>query len=149
MTAPTTSEIGAASAGASDGFGGLAPQVMFELLNSCKDGVVVTDPLGRIVFFNHGAEEIFGYDEVQVRGRNISVLLPDGARRRHPELIARFAAGEDATWSMDSRRRLRGRRHDGTQFPASITVMKTTTSCGRTYMAAIVRDVSDVIAEQD
>jgi two-component system sensor histidine kinase PilS (NtrC family) len=41
-----------------------------EILRHLKSGVITIDAMGRIVYFNRAAEEILGYSEEQVKGRD-------------------------------------------------------------------------------
>lgn len=59
------------------------------MLLACPDGVVVTDPGERIVLYTGAAEEIFGFEPVEVLGKDISVLF--GAREPDRELRERMA----------------------------------------------------------
>ena len=47
------------------------------LLKVINDGVIVTDLEGKIVFWNNGAGQIFGYKESEVLGKNLSFLYPE------------------------------------------------------------------------
>ena len=47
------------------------------VIDAAVDGIIVIDSRGRVEAFNHAAEQMFGYQEAEVLGRNVSVLMPD------------------------------------------------------------------------
>jgi len=63
------------------------------ILNTTVDGIIVIDAMGAIEAFNRGAQELFGYREDEVLGRNVSLLMPapdheqreDGQAREHQQ----------------------------------------------------------------
>ena len=52
------------------------------LLNLCREAVVVTDMEDRILFWNTGAEQMYGYLAEEARGQKRSELLPEAAQSR-------------------------------------------------------------------
>ncbi len=81
------------------------------ILSSVKDCVIVTDLEGRIIYFNQGAEELFGYSAAEMMGKTPAVLYPEpeGAPVRLANRFGEIMAGRDfiAEWE--------GRRKDGTR----------------------------------
>ncbi|MGB7062268.1 MAG: ATP-binding protein [Candidatus Zixiibacteriota bacterium] len=57
-----------------------------EILIHLKSGLITIDAAGRIVYFNRAAEEILGYSEADVKGRNCR----DAFRQRMPQLAERI-----------------------------------------------------------
>jgi PAS domain-containing protein len=53
-----------------------ATQILSAIVASAVDGIIVIDARGRIEAFNPAAERLFGYEEAQVLGRNVSMLMP-------------------------------------------------------------------------
>ncbi len=45
------------------------------IINNMVDGVIMLDPVGNIISFNHAAEVIFGYTAIEIIGNNINSLL--------------------------------------------------------------------------
>ncbi|MFQ5747955.1 MAG: PAS domain S-box protein, partial [Planctomycetota bacterium] len=60
------------------------------ILDSVVDGVVLIDDKGRILSFNPAAERIFGFQQDEVLGRNVSVLMPFPDRDHHDEYLAAY-----------------------------------------------------------
>lgn len=72
-----------------------APEVAFSgdhalhLLQGVSDGTVVIDTRNNIVFFNAAAEALWGYQQADVIGHNVAMLLPSGMRSEHDAFISR------------------------------------------------------------
>ena len=54
-----------------------------QLLMAIGDGVVVADADGKIVFWNPGAEHIFGFTEGDAIGQTLDLIAPERQRQRH------------------------------------------------------------------
>jgi PAS domain S-box-containing protein len=112
---------------------------MAEILDIAEDGVVTVDRDRRIVLFNRGAAKIFGYQPAEVLGHPLEDLLPERYRPAHPAQVASFVGGPDVSRIMGERRVVAGRRKDGTEFPAEVTISKLEHG-GEPLLTAIVRD---------
>lgn len=55
------------------------------LLRDAGDGIVVAGPDGAILFWNRGAERIFGHTEEEALGRSLDLIVPERFRERHWE----------------------------------------------------------------
>ena len=53
------------------------------LLNSASDAVIATDSEGRIIFWNPGAERIFGFSADEAVRRSLDLIIPENLRARH------------------------------------------------------------------
>jgi PAS domain S-box-containing protein len=53
------------------------------LLNSASDAIVATDREGRIMFWNPGAERIFGFTAAESAGQSLDLIIPENLRARH------------------------------------------------------------------
>jgi PAS domain S-box-containing protein len=47
------------------------------------DAIIAADNVGKIFFWNPGAERIFGYSSADAVGRSLDIIIPDRLRRRH------------------------------------------------------------------
>jgi two-component system sensor kinase FixL len=91
------------------------------LLDTTPDGVVMFDRDGRIECLNRAAEQLFDYDEQELLGRDIGILMTDVDRAEHETYLARCERPPDL---RDSRagRDVVARRRDGTTFPVCLSV---------------------------
>jgi two-component system sensor kinase FixL len=91
------------------------------ILNTTVDGIIVIDAKGTIEAFNRGAQELFGYPEDEVIGRNVRLLMPSPQHEQHDQYLARYIATGDAR-IIGSGREVQGRRRDGGVFPVHLSV---------------------------
>ena len=112
-----------------------------QLLEAAPDAMIGVDAAGSIVFANGQAEMLFGYPRAQLLGETIEMLVPERYRGEHPERRAGYAV-EPRTRPMGAGLELFGRRKDGSEFPAEISLSSIETESG-TLATAAVRDVSE------
>lgn len=87
------------------------------LLDFIGQAVIVTDPEGRITYWNRAATELYGWEREEVMGRSVvEVTVPEDAEDEASEILATLPAG--GTWSGE----FRVQRKDGTTFPVLTTV---------------------------
>lgn len=111
------------------------------LTETAVDGIVVAGEDGRIIEWNEGAREIFGYRKSEALGERVVMLMPERYRERHREGMERAArTGEGRLLGRTVE--LEGLDRDGEEFPIELAL--STWSAGETrYFTAIIRDVSD------
>jgi two-component system sensor kinase FixL len=91
------------------------------ILNMTVDGIIVIDAKGRIEAFSRGAQDLFGYHEEEVLGRNVSILMPSPHHEQHDTYLERYLTTGDAK-IIGIGREVTGRRRDGTVFPVQLSV---------------------------
>lgn len=64
-------------------------------LKSINDAVIGSSMEGSIISWNKGAERIFGYTAEEVKGKNLSILVPPYYPNEMPELLDKVLNGED------------------------------------------------------
>ena len=106
------------------------------------DAIITIDEEQRIVFFNQGAEAIFGYLADEIIGQPLTILLPEAARGMHMEHVQYFAETEVRARHMGARRSIEGRRKNGEIFPAEASISQMTIGSRRFFNAAL-RDVTE------
>lgn len=99
------------------------------ILDNIADGVIAIDPQGAIGIFNPMAEQIFGYQESEVLGKNIGILLTD------------LGTGEDSAIGVGTRE-VAGMRKSGATFQVDLTVCETGNKSNPGFVA-IVRDITE------
>jgi PAS domain S-box-containing protein len=114
-----------------------------QILQIAADAIVTVDEDQRIVHFNRGAEQIFGYENEEVLGRPLGDLLPTRFRVSHVGHVASFGQSAETARLMGHRREVFGLRKDGSEFPAEASILKLDAADGRRLYTAVVRDVTD------
>jgi PAS domain S-box-containing protein len=108
---------------------------------STRDGIVSADGNGRIIFWNAGAEAIFGHTSAEIVGRQLTDLMPERYRDAHRAGIARFLATGEGRLT-GSTVEVEGLRGDGSEFPVELSLGSWTHN-GQTCFTGVVRDMSD------
>ncbi|MBI3047621.1 MAG: PAS domain S-box protein [Acidobacteria bacterium] len=120
--------------------GNHAAQVLAAIIDSAVDGIIVIDAQGRIETFNPAAERLFGYQESEVIGRNVSMLMPSPYREEHDGYVARYLATGEAK-IIGIGREVHAKRRDGTIFPVHLAVGEMTVD-GERKFTGIIHDLS-------
>jgi PAS domain S-box-containing protein len=112
------------------------------LLDVAEDGIVTVNERQRIVLFNRGAERIFGLSRSEALGQSLDMIIPARFVPVHAKHVENFARSDmDSRW-MGERSEVYGRRKDGSEFPADVSISKLAVK-GKMYLTAIVRDVTE------
>jgi len=113
-----------------------------DILDITEDGIVTVDARQVIVLFNRGAARLFGYEPAEVVGRPLITLIPPRFRDAHADQVAEFGRAPEPARVMGERRSVWGRRKDGSEFPAEVSISKLEAD-GEMLFTAIVRDVTE------
>jgi hypothetical protein len=111
------------------------------LLEAAPDAMLGVDVDGRIVMVNSQAEKLFSYTRDELLGQPVEILVPEAVRNLHPRHRTRYFASP-TTRPMGVGLELAGRRRDGSEFPAEISLSALEGEEGRLVTAA-VRDVTE------
>ncbi len=117
------------------------------LLESAPDAMVIVDRAGKIQLVNAQTEKMFGYSREELLGQQVEVLVPQRFQDEHV-VHRKVYAHSPRPRSMRAGLDLYGRRKDGTEFPAEISLNPLETEEG-TLVSSAIRDVSErkLIAE--
>ena len=111
---------------------------VFEYL---PDAVLLTDRRGVISGANGQAAALFGYGPAELTGKEIDLLVPERLRELHRGDRARYYNSMSVR-AMGAGREFAGRRKDGSEFPADISLSPFETP-GGTIIISVVRDVTE------
>lgn len=109
--------------------------------DSQNDAIITADGYGNIVFWNRGAELIFGYSKDEVLGRPLTLLMPFRFVSQHCEALAKVR--ETGRPKMAGRLlELLGLRKNHDEFPMEISI--THWQAGKKiFFSAMIRDISE------
>ena len=111
------------------------------VVQSAADAIVVADGDGLILTWNPAAERIFGYAEDEVRGRPLTILMPERYREAHCRGIERMrATGESRL--IGTTMEAHGLRKDGREFPLECSLAMWTIG-EKSFFSGILRDVTE------
>ena len=113
------------------------------ILDHVKDAIITVDKAGKIETLNATGERIFGYEETEVRGRSVDLLIPNLPRQpRLTEGLEDLARSLENTQFDLAPRETRGRNRSGALFDAEIGVSKVKLDQRELYIVCM-RDTSD------
>ncbi|HUN79316.1 MAG TPA: ATP-binding protein [Solirubrobacteraceae bacterium] len=115
------------------------------LLEVAPDAILGVDGDGKIALANAQTEILFGYARDELLGLPVEALVPERFRATHAGHRAGYFA-DPRTRPMGAGLELFARRHDGSEFPAEISLSSIGTENGPLAIAAI-RDISERVAQ--
>lgn len=108
---------------------------------SASDAIITGSGSGNVVFWNSAAERLFGYEQAEIIGQPVSVLMPERFRKPYSEAIARAMAGETRQMTGKATEYF-GLRKDGSEFPLELSMSQWETAEGK-FFNAIIRDITE------
>ncbi len=108
---------------------------------TAKDAIISADSVGRIRFWNKGAQTIFGYTEEELLGKPLTILMPERYRDAHQKGIERMTR-TGVPHFIGKTVELHGMRKDGEEFPLELSLNTWNTREGRFY-SGIIRDITE------
>ena len=111
------------------------------VVQSVGDAIILSDENARILFWNKGAETIFGYNEDEIVGQPIEALMPDEYRARHRADFERYRV-TGRSHLIGTTIELQGLRKDGSTFPLELSLAAWTSASGL-MVTALVRDITE------
>ena len=111
------------------------------ILETVPDALVIIDECGLIQSFSTTAERLFGYQQSELLGQNVRVLMPAPYREEHDNYISRYlATGERHIIGIG--RVVVGRRKDGSTFPIELAVGEVKQP-GLRWFTGFIRDLTE------
>jgi PAS domain S-box-containing protein len=121
-------------------------QQMEAIFDSILEAVVVIDDHGLILQTNSITSHMFGYSSNEMLGRNVSILASAEHADKHHGYLERYMQTGEAQ-IIGRARLLKGRRHDGQEFPMQLAVSRVDVD-GTTYFVGVIADVSERIEHE-
>ncbi len=110
------------------------------LLDAAVDAMVLIDEHGHITRLNASAQRTFGYAEEEVRGHNVSMLMPQPYRGEHDSYLERYQRTHEPR-IIGIGREVIAQRKDGSTFPIDLSVGEFDAE-GEHGFVGILRDIT-------
>ena len=111
------------------------------ILETVPEAIVVISEQGLIESFSPAAERLFGYSAAEVKGRNVSLLMPSPYREQHDRYVGHYlSTGERKIIGIG--RVVSGLRRDGSVFPMELAVGEVQLS-GHRCFTGFIRDLTE------
>jgi PAS domain S-box-containing protein len=117
------------------------------IVESVPSGIVMTDGTGKIIFVNSLVNTMLGYDNGELLGKSIEILIPERYRRAHSGFRDTFMMSPAAR-PMGKGRDLFARRKDGSEFPVEIGLNPVKTKNGFVVLSTLVDITERKLAER-
>lgn len=114
---------------------------IFNLLSEAvSEGILVINQDRIIIATNHRTNEMFGYEDSNINGENLNLLIPDSFHKVHNEYVESFNKSSGQR-RMAHGRTLYGKRKNGEQFPIEVGLNPFSLD-GESYVMALIIDVT-------
>lgn len=120
----------------------LEKQKMQAILSSAGDAIITVAENGSILTFNRMAERIFGYNEKDIIGKNLSILIPPESRSAHEKYMDYFRCDPGAINVISKTREVFGLRKNGEIFPMDLSVTESKIGTERIF-TGVTRDIGE------
>jgi PAS domain S-box-containing protein len=107
---------------------------------TANDAIISVDSKGKILGWNNGAGKIFGYEEREIIGQALDLIIPEKYKEPHKAGMSRLEHGGNKHVIGDTVE-LHGQNKNGHVFPIELSLSDWETSEGKFY-TGIIRDIS-------
>lgn len=112
------------------------------LLASSSDAIIATDREGKIVFWNPGAERIFGFAASEAMGQSLDLIIPENLRARHWDGFHRVMQTGTSRYGHGDLLSVPGLTKEGRRISVEFTIVMLRDDEGITGTVAVMRDVT-------
>jgi PAS domain S-box-containing protein len=111
------------------------------MIQSTSDAIISADGSSRIISWNRGAQNIFGYDPEEILGKPLTLLMTEKYRDTHYRMMDRtLAAGKTSLTAKTVE--LQGLRKNGGEFPLELS-LSSWREGEVLFFTGIVRDITE------
>lgn len=111
------------------------------ILDTVPDAIITIDGHGTIETFSPAAARLFGYEEREVIGKNVKMLMPSPYREQHDGYLGAYRQ-TGIKHIIGIGRIVVGQRRDGSTFPMELAVGEVA-SADRRLFTGFVRDLTE------
>lgn len=117
------------------------------IIDTAIDGIITINAYGVIESINRSALNLFQYDEEEVLGKNVNILMPSPHKENHNTYIHSYLDTRQPK-IIGTGREVYGCKKDGTLFPFRLAVSEVILN-DRVIFTGIVHDLTDLKAAQE
>lgn len=118
------------------------------ILSARSDAIIAADKDGMIVFWNPGAERVFGFTRTEAIGRSLDMIIPPRLRKRHGDGYRRVMQGGESRYGQGDVLAVPGIARGGRQLSLEFTIIPLRDGSGKLIgLAAVMRDVTERFEE--
>jgi PAS domain S-box-containing protein len=118
-----------------------AQEKLDRLLGSMPDALVIVTAEGKIVGSNRHTEKLFGYNDHELQGENMALLVPERFRQTQRQHYTACFAQRNGNLAAATTE-LRGLHKDGREFPIEVSTKQLAAEKGLVVITAI-RDITE------
>ncbi len=110
------------------------------IVEASGDSIYVYDFDGKILTWNHAAEELYGFGAEEIIGRSAEAIVPPDRRAELREIIKAAGSAASIVRNLETARM----RRDGSVFPALLTISPIRDESGQAVaLSVIARDITE------
>jgi PAS domain S-box-containing protein len=118
------------------------------ILSAQADAIIAADKAGVIIFWNPGAERIFGFARAEAIGRSLDIIIPVRLRKRHWDGYRQVMESGESRYGDGDVLAVPGTAKDGRQLSLEFTIVPLRDRSRELIgLAAIMRDVTERFEE--
>ncbi len=111
------------------------------LTQSAYDAIITIDRSGKILGWNRGAENMFGYPEAEITGKDLVTIVPRNYVEKHKHGLERIQNGGEPQ-IIGKRVEFDGLHKNGTEFPVELSLSEWKTASGN-FFTAIISNITN------
>jgi PAS domain S-box-containing protein len=125
-------------------FATLPREILVSALDLIADGVAIVDTSGTIRYANRPLAELFGYEDGDLDGQPVEMLVPPESSESHRDQRAKYAEHQTSRQMGRPDLDIEGQHANGTRFPIDVQLKPLPGGPGMPMVTVTVRDMTDV-----
>lgn len=114
------------------------------LARDAPEAIIYADASGRIRFWNHGAERIFGFSATEAIGQTLDIIVPEHLRKRHWEGFMRAMQTGEVRYGSGNVLEVPALRQGGARISVEFSMLLFRDRSGNAAgVGAVLRDVTE------
>ncbi|MBF0154714.1 MAG: PAS domain S-box protein [Magnetococcales bacterium] len=110
---------------------------------SIRDAIIAVNQDQAVIFWNQGAQILFGYTEQEVLGKDLSILVPDQYGMAHQQGFQRCLEQGGKGPLINRMAELTGLHKEGHEVPMEMSLNSWVTPEGERFFSAVIRDITE------